>query len=167
VPVVVVMGVTGAGKTTVGRLLARALGVPFLDADDYHSPAAIEKMRAGVPLDDTDRAPWLARLNRTLRAHPDGAVLAASALTTGARAALGAGVPGLRYVLLTGDPAVIGHRIGARRGHFAGPALLPSQLALLEPPADAVVVDVDAPPETVARRALRGLGLTPPASGNA
>ena len=160
------MGVTGSGKTTVGRVLAHALGVPFLDADDFHSAASIEKMHAGVPLDDADRGPWLARLNRELQAHPEGAVLAASALTAAGRERLGAGVPGLRYVLLTGDPDLIGDRLTRRVGHFAGPALLPSQLALLEPPADAVVVDVDAPPATVVERALRGLGVSRPAPGS-
>ena len=155
------MGVTGSGKTTVGRLLADALGMPFLDADDFHDEHAIAKMHAGIPLDDADRAPWLDRLNQALRAHTDGVVLAASALTAASRDRLGRGVDDVRYVLLTGNPSIIAARLAARVGHFAGPALLPSQFDLLQPPADAVVVDVAASSDVVAARALRGLGLSP------
>ncbi len=156
------MGVTGAGKTTVGRLVADALGLPFLDADDFHDARAIAKMRAGIPLDDADRAPWLDRLNRALRAHAGGAVLAASALTGASRRRMTEGVPDVRYVHLRGDPALIADRVTARTDHFAGAALLSSQFELLDPPDDAVVVDIAAPPDVVARRALDALGLSPP-----
>jgi gluconokinase len=159
---VVVMGVTGAGKTTIGRLLADALDLPFLDADDFHDAAAIAKMRAGVPLDDADRAPWLDRLNRALREHPGGAVLAASALTDASRRRLANGVPEVRYVFLRGDATLISERLAARVGHFAGAGLLPSQIELLDPPAEAVVVDVTEAPDVVAARALAALGLSPP-----
>jgi gluconokinase len=162
VTAVVVMGVTGSGKTTVGRLLAAELGLPFLDGDDFHDAQALAKMRRDIPLADTDRAPWLDRLNRALRDHPGGVVLAASALTDAARRRLGRGVADVRYVLLTGDPAIVAARLTTRTDHVAGPALLPSQLALLEPPPDAVVVDVAGTPEAMAADACRGLGLTPP-----
>lgn len=155
---IVVMGVTGAGKTTIGRRLATALGVPFFDADDAHSADAKDKMRAGIPLTESDRVPWLERLNATLREHePTGLVLACSALTADARRRLTDGVPGVRFVFLTGDPALIHGRIAGRSAHFAGPELLPSQLDTLEPPADAVIVDVAAPPDEVTDRALEGL----------
>jgi gluconokinase len=155
------MGVTGAGKTTIGRMLAGALGVAFLDADDYHDATSIAKMRAGTPLSDADRGPWLARLNHALREHRAGAVIAASVLTTASRRALVDGVEGVRYVVLTGDPATIDRRLAERTGHFAGPALLPSQLALFDPPSHAVVVDVGASPAVVAARALAGLRRGP------
>jgi gluconokinase len=154
---VVVMGVTGAGKSTIGRLLAEALHAPFVDADLYHDESSIAKMRDGVPLTDDDRAEWLARLHQVLAAHPGGIVLAASALTRGSREVLGAGLDGIRYVLLRGDPDVIARRLRQRVDHFAGVELLASQLTLLDPPPDATVLDIDAPPATIVARALDAL----------
>jgi len=152
------MRVTGAGKTTIGRRLAAARRLPFLDADDFHSDEAKAKMHAGAPLTETDREPWLQRMNAELRAHEaTGAVLACSALTEHARAVLTTGLRGVRFLLLTGDPEVIRARIAHRHGHFAGTALLPSQLATLEPPAGAVIVDVDGTPDATAARALAAL----------
>jgi gluconokinase len=157
-PIVIVMGVTGVGKTTIGRLVASALDVPFLDADDFHSDAATAQMHEGIPLTDDERAPWLDRLNRALRNHAaTGAVLACSALTDDYRARLTAGLDQVRFLLLTGDPELIRQRVAARLGHFAGPDLLPSQLDTLEKPADAVTVNVDAEPDVVVRRALAAL----------
>ena len=157
-PRVLVMGVTGAGKSTVGRLVADALGVPFLDADDFHDDDAIARMRAGVPLTEEERRPWLERLNRALRDHAgSGFVLACSALTAASRAWLTDGVDGVRYVLLTADPETIEQRVARRSGHFAGPGLVPSQFSTLEPPPGAIVVDVRASPEEVAATALTGL----------
>jgi gluconokinase len=156
-PTVVVMGVTGSGKTSVGRRVAAALEVAFVDADDFHSSAAIAKMRAGVPLDDGDRAPWLAHLNQVLREHHDGVVLAASALTAAMRAQLTNGVVGVRFVALTGDPATIARRLAARVDHFAGAALLPSQLALLDVPPGAVVLDIEDDVEVLVARAVAAL----------
>ena len=154
----VVMGVTGVGKTTVGRLLADALDLPFLDADAFHTEDAKAKMHAGIPLTDTDRAPWLARINQVLREHADtGAVLACSALTDDSRRRLTEGVPDVRFVWLTGDPALLEARIDARQGHFAGSGLLPSQLATLVPPSDAITVDVSETPEAIAVRVLAAL----------
>ena len=153
-PIVVVMGVTGVGKTTVGRLLADALHAPFLDADDYHSDAAKAQMHAGIPLTDAERDPWLDRLNRALHENAaTGAVLACSALTDDYRARLTAGLDQTRFLLLTGDPELIRQRIVAREGHFAGTDLLPSQLDTLEVPADAVTVNVDAEPDVIVQRA--------------
>jgi len=155
---IVVMGVTGVGKSTVGARLARALDVPFVDADDLHDARSIEKMRAGIPLDEADRIPWWERLNGVLRAHADeGVVIAASSLTPAARAAMTAGVDDVRFVLLRADPAIIAARIDDRVGHFAGTSLLPSQLALLDPPADALVLDAQRSPEELVAAALTGL----------
>jgi gluconokinase len=159
-PIIIVMGVTGVGKTTVGRLVADALHVPFLDADEFHSAAAKAQMHEGIPLTDAERAPWLDRLNHALRERTaTGAVLACSALTDDYRARLTAGLEHVRFLLLTGDPELIRQRIAARLGHFAGPDLLPSQLDTLEIPADAVTVNVDAEPQVVTQRALDALHL--------
>ena len=165
-PRIVVMGVTGAGKTTVGRLLARELGVPFLDADDFHSPAAIAFMRAGHPLDDAQRLPWLRRINAALREQPDGVALACSALERSYRDVLREGVDGLTFVFLDVDAVVLADRLRSRTGHFAGADLLPSQLATLELGDDVLPVRVPsaATPEAVASSVLHAVGLTPPST---
>jgi gluconokinase len=158
--IVVVMGVTGAGKTTVGRLLARALGGEFLDADDYHPEANVAKMRAGQALTDDDRRPWLARLNEVLRAYAArgaGVVLACSALKASYRDRLVEGLPGSRLVYLRGTKPLIAARLEARRGHYMNPALLDSQFAALEEPDAAIVADVGAAPEAVAAAILARL----------
>jgi gluconokinase len=159
--IVVVMGVTGAGKTTVGRLLARELGCDFIDADDYHPAANVEKMRAGHALTDEDRRPWLARLNEVLReyaARPAGVVLACSALKQRYRDQLLAALPGSRLVYLRGTKGLIAARLEARPGHFMNPALLDSQFAALEEPIDAIVADVGGPPGAIAAAILAQLG---------
>jgi gluconokinase len=143
------MGVTGAGKTTVGASLARSLGWEFLDADDHHPPANVEKMRAGRPLTDADRWPWLARLNALVRERAkrrESVVLACSALKASYRDALLRGIPGARLVYLRGSEPIIAARLAERRDHYMNPALLASQLATLEEPQDAIVVDVAEPP---------------------
>lgn len=157
--VVVVMGVAGVGKTTVGRLVARSLQVPFLDADDFHDAASIERMRAGEPLRSADRLPWIDRINDALRTDPTGhdVVLACSALTPELRARLVRGLADVVFVVLTGDPALIRTRLAARRDHFAGTDLLASQLATLEVPAGAITVDVAPGPEVVAARIVEAL----------
>ncbi len=157
--VVVVMGVTGVGKTTVGRLVARSLRVPFLDADDFHDAASVERMRAGEPLRTADRLPWIDRINDALRTELAGhdVVLACSALTPELRARLARGLEDVVFVVLTGDPALIRDRLEARRDHFAGTDLLPSQLATLELPAGAITVDVAPGPEAVAARVVDAL----------
>jgi gluconokinase len=141
--IVIVMGVAGAGKTTVGRALAAALGWPFVDADDLHPAANVDRMRRGQPLDDADRAPWLQAVASTIRTMKDG-VVACSALKRAYRDALRVR-DDVRFVYLVVDRAVLERRLAARRGHYMPPSLLPSQLATLEPPDDAIVVDGDAP----------------------
>lgn len=147
VPIVVVCGVAGGGKTTVGRLAAARLGVPFFDADDAHSDDARAAMRAGRPLTDADRAPWLDRLARHLAAwHADGCggVLACSALRRAHRDRLAEAAPGARFVLLTAPPDVLRERLRSRRGHFFPAALLGSQIATLEGSAGLPVLDTHA-----------------------
>ncbi len=134
----------GSGKTTVGRALAGALGWRFYDADDLHSVEAIASMRNGVPLDDRQRQPWLLRVRAVIEdAIHDGAgaVVACSALKAAYRRTLTEGLHGIRVVFLTADPEVLRGRLAERSGHFAGPDLLESQLAALEPPVDALTLD--------------------------
>jgi gluconokinase len=158
--IVVVMGVAGSGKTTVGRLLAAALGAEFIDADDHHPPANVAKMRAGTPLTDADREPWLERLNALLRertARGASVVLACSALKAAYRDALLRELPDARLVYLRGSRELIGARLAARRGHYMNPALLDSQFAALEEPADGIAVDVAGTPEAIAAAVRRRL----------
>lgn len=141
--VIVIMGVSGAGKTTHGRALAAALGWDFADADDHHPAANLAKMRAGTPLDDADRAPWLAALRALIEGHLNAGrplVLACSALKQAYRDGLWADRPRMRLVYLEGTREELAARLAARSGHFMPAALLDSQLADLEPPADAIRV---------------------------
>lgn len=150
--VVVVMGPSGAGKTTVGVALARALGWPFHDGDDLHPPANVAKMRSGHPLDDADRAGWLAALRALiddLGARGQDAVLACSALRASYRDVLARGRDDVRFVYLRVQPEELRRRLEARRGHFMRVGMLPSQLATLEEPADAIVVDGARPPAEI------------------
>ncbi|MGB0102470.1 MAG: gluconokinase [Nocardioides sp.] len=142
----VVMGVSGSGKTTVGSALARRLRVPFVDADDLHPHENVAKMTAGEPLDDEDRFPWLEVVGGWLAAHPGGGVVSCSALKRSYRDQLRGHAPGLRFLQLDGSPEVIARRQAGRVGHFMPVSLLASQLATLEPlqPDEAgAVVDVD------------------------
>jgi gluconokinase len=144
--IVVVMGVSGAGKTTIGRLLAERLGVRYIEGDDYHTDANVAKMASGVPLDDGDRWPWLARLNQVLR-EEESAVLACSALKDAYRERLLKGIPEARIVHLHGDKALIASRLAERRHRYMPASLLDSQLATLEPPPRAIAVDVALAPD--------------------
>ena len=161
--IVVVMGVAGTGKSTVGRAVAQALGARFIEGDAFHPAASRDKMAAGQPLDDADRAPWLDALAAELARHHaagEGAVLACSALRRAYRDRLRAGCPALRLVFLDGAPETIAARLDRRRGHYMPASLLESQLATLERPAadeGAVVVRVEAAPDTVVAGALAGL----------
>jgi len=149
---VVVMGVSGCGKTEVGRRLAQRLGAEFIDADDLHPPANVEKMRQGIPLDDADRAPWLALLNARMRediAAGRPVVLACSALKQRYRESLADRLPGLRFVHLAGSRELIAQRLAARRHHYMPASLLDSQFTALEPPMDAITIDVALPVEAV------------------
>jgi gluconokinase len=164
--IVIVMGVAGAGKTTVGGRLAASLGCEFIDADDYHPPTSVQKMRAGQPLGDDDRWPWLGRLNGLLQERARrgaGAVLACSALKASYREALVRGLADARLVYLRGSKALIAPRLAGRGGHFMSPALLDSQFATLEEPRDAIVVDVDATPEALVGAIRAALAERPPA----
>ena len=146
--VIIVMGVTGSGKTTMGQRLAETLGWQFHDADDFHPPANKTKMHAGIPLTDEDRRPWLAVLHDALArslAEGRGTVLACSALKESYREALSDRLSGVRFVLLDGDRALLRARLADRPGHFMNPALLDSQVETLERPADALVVDIAEP----------------------
>lgn len=136
-PQLVVMGVAGSGKTTVGSAVAERLGVPYADADAFHPPTNVAKMRAGTPLDDGDRAPWLAAVGSWLAEHPAGGVVSCSALRRRYRDQLRSAAPQARFLHLsgaTGDvAAVLAERVAARTDHFMPASLVTSQLELLEP----------------------------------
>lgn len=152
--IVVISGVTGAGKTLIGSALAAELGWRFVDADEFHSPASIERMRTGIPLTDHDRADWLYELNAHLREAQrarENVVLACSALTRSYRANLTEGLSHVRFIQLTAPTSLIRGRLHARKGHFAGPALLDSQIALLEPGSEVAVVQNSASVPQVVR----------------
>lgn len=142
---IVVMGVSGCGKSTVGRALAESLGWPFYDADDFHPPANILKMSSGIPLTDQDRQPWLERLRDLLAAEQRAGrplVLACSALKERYRSVLRSGAPDVRFVYLKGSPQEVAVLLNRRTGHFMKPDLLDSQFAALEEPQDALNVPV-------------------------
>ncbi|URM88942.1 gluconokinase [Streptomyces sp. MRC013] len=157
-PLVVVAGVSGSGKSTVGRALAQRLGVPYGEGDDLHPRGNIEKMRAGVPLDDEDRAPWLDRVAGWLHDRLDsGGVIACSALKRSYRDRLASVAPRVFFVHLHGPAELIAARLTARRGHFMPPGLLRSQYDALEPPAPdehGAVVSVEGTPEETTALAL-------------
>ena len=144
--IVLVMGVAGVGKTTIGEALARALGARFIDADDYHPPENVAKMKAGVSLQDADRWPWLQRLNEILKDEKK-AVLACSALKETYRRHLAEGIADFRIVYLHGSAGLIRERMKVRRHRYMPAALLDSQLATLEAPTHAIAIDVAAPLE--------------------
>ncbi|WGL51532.1 gluconokinase [Nocardioides sp. BP30] len=129
----VVMGVSGSGKSTVGAALAQRLRVPFADADDFHPQANIDKMSAGIPLDDHDRGPWLDAIGEWLAAHPAGGVMSCSALKRSYRDRLRHHARDVAFLHLAGTPEVLARRMAGRPGHFMPPSLLSSQLHTLEP----------------------------------
>lgn len=163
-PLICVMGVSAAGKSTVGIALAAALGVPFEDADPLHSEANRAKMNAGTPLTDEDRWPWLDAVGGRFTAHEsDGLVLACSALRRVYRDRIRAAAPGVQFVHLHGSRELLGSRADARTGHFMPPALLESQLATLEQLESdeaGMVVVVDKTPEEIVREILERLRVT-------
>jgi gluconokinase len=159
---VVIMGVSGSGKSTVGRALAEATGGRFFDGDDFHPAANVEKMRAGTPLDDRDRQGWLERLRDLLAEEstgPQPVFLACSALKKSYRDVLREGNAGLRFVFLHGPEELLRDRMRARKGHYMPPGLLTSQLEALEPPDDAIAVDVSKAGPATIDELLGDLGL--------
>jgi gluconokinase len=159
---IVVMGVAGVGKTSVGQLVARALRLPFHDADDLHPEANRRKMAAGIPLTEEDREPWLQDLARRMTAWEaeGGAVVACSALRKRHRQLLGAAAPGrVQFVFLDAPVELIRARVASRRGHYMPASLLESQLATLEAPGpdEAFRVDASAAPDGTARAILAAL----------
>jgi len=163
---IVIAGVSGSGKSTVGRMLAERLGWAYVEADDHHPPANVAKMRRGEPLDDEDRAPWLASLRAELDRRLDageGVVLSSSALKAAYRRVLTEGRPEVATVVLHGPPRLLADRLNARTGHFFDPKLLETQLRTLELPGPGeapLVVGIEPDPERVADRIVRDLGLS-------
>ncbi|MBT2530108.1 gluconokinase [Streptomyces flavidovirens] len=159
--VVVVMGVAGTGKTTIGPLLAGRLGVPYAEGDDFHPPANIAKMSAGTPLDDADRWPWLDAIGEWAHSRAGlGGVVSSSALKRVYRDRLRAAAPDAVFLHLTGDRELIEERMRERRGHFMPTALLDSQYAALQPLQEdeaGVSVDVSGSPEDITERAVAAL----------
>jgi gluconokinase len=160
--IVIVMGVTGTGKTTIGTLLAKREGWHYAEGDDYHSEANKAKMHAGIPLTDEDRAPWLATLHEVLLGwYRDGesGVLACSALKQSYRDTLETGISSeaYRFVWLKVSREIIAERLSHRAGHYMNPALLDSQFATLEPPSDALVISADGTPDETVDLILKQL----------
>ncbi|MHA6845994.1 gluconokinase [Ralstonia syzygii] len=158
--IVVVMGVSGCGKSTVGRMIAERLGCAFRDGDEFHSEANRAKMHAGIPLNDDDRKPWL----ETIRAYMDettaggrSLVVACSALKQRYRDVLRGPADTVAFVYLKGDFELLQGRLADRKDHFFNPALLRSQFDALEEPADAIVVDIALAPETIVQQAVEQL----------
>jgi gluconokinase len=159
--ILIVMGVEGSGKTTIGRLLAERLGWEFVDGDVFHSAANVEKMKQGIPLDDADRAGWLSAIHHAIeqwKSQEKNVVLACSALKRSYREQIGEG-PVVKFVYLKGSYELIAERLRQRKGHFAGGQLLASQFATLQEPEDAITVDVSRPPEEIVGEIRRQLGF--------
>jgi len=165
--IVILMGVTGTGKTTVGVALAKVTGWPFADADDFHSVANKAKMHAGIPLTDEDRAPWLSSLHAQIvqwaNANID-AILACSALKESYRVEMAQGVSEnlIRWIYLTGPESLIRQRIEARQGHYMPVSLLPSQIAALEAPGNAIEISIGQTMPEMAHAILFALSQTDP-----
>lgn len=161
--VIVLMGVSGSGKTTVGEKLAADLGWAFVEGDDFHPPENVARMKAGTPLTDADRKPWLRALRRRIDAACEAGedvVVSCSALKHEYRDFLEKDDPAcVRYVYLRGSEELIRERLEARKGHFMPPALLHSQFEALEPPAGEVTVDVAPPPDEIAAEIRRQIGV--------
>lgn len=159
--IVIVMGVVGAGKTTIGRLLAEQLGWQFADADDFHPAANVAKMSRGIPLTDADRLPWLEALHNKIGAWlatQQNVVLACSALKQKYRQILSPS-PEVRFVYLKGSAALIAERLHHRHGHFTGESILASQMVDLEEPESAVIVDIRRTPAEIVNDIRKQLAL--------
>jgi gluconokinase len=160
--VLVIMGVSGSGKTTIGKDLAAAVGWPFRDADEFHPPANIAKMSARLPLDDRDRAPWLAAIHAYIEecvTNECSAVVTCSALKKEYRARIVTDPAVVKLVYLAGDFALIQKRMSERPGHFMKPEMLKSQFAALEPPEHALKVDIAQSPDAIVRTIRQAFNL--------
>jgi gluconokinase len=161
----IVMGPSSTGKTTTAELLSRKLQWDFAEGDTFHPPSNIEKMSAGIPLDDTDRQPWLVKIRDWISEHAEAGrnvVITCSALKRSYRDILASAEADVRFIQLVADKTLVAERMAKRKGHFMPPSLLDSQFATLEdlqPDETGVKITVDAPPETVVERALAGLAL--------
>jgi len=153
------MGVAGAGKTTIGELLARKLGWSFYDADDFHPKENIEKINKGIPLTDDDRLPWLGAIRYLIEELNAPAVIACSALKQAYRDMLGEGGSDIRFVYLAGGVELIKDRLRERKGHFAGAQILESQLSALEEPENILTEDISRNPESIVEDIIRKLEL--------
>jgi len=161
--IIYIMGVSGSGKTTIGRLLSHKTGIPFFDGDDFHTSANKEKMKAGIPLTDEDRLGWLQQLHALAEKESasKGAIIACSALKEKYRQLLSANVHKPVWVFLTGSFELIEQRLKNRAGHFMPPALLQSQFDALEIPQDVFTVEVDQEPEAITDKILEFLKKQP------
>jgi gluconokinase len=160
--VIVLMGVAGSGKSSVGEALARRLGWRFHDADDFHSTRNREKMRRGIPLDDNDRRPWLEAIRAAIvqsLAAGENAIYACSALKQAYRRLLAADATEVKFVYLKGSPGLIAERLAHRRRHFFDPALLQTQFDELEEPRGVLEVGISSTPEAIADSIIETLGL--------
>ena len=160
--VIVVMGVSGSGKTTIGEILAERLGWSFFDADNFHSEANKQKMKTGIPLTDEDRMSWLQALQDLIRENDQAGksiVLACSALKARYRQILSEGAADVRFVHLQGEKQLIADRLAQRKGHYMNPGLLDSQFEALEVPQDALNVDISGNPDSIADTVIESLNL--------
>lgn len=155
----IIIGVAGAGKTTIGKLLAQKLGWKFYDADDFHPPKNIRKIKEGIPLTDSDRWPWLASLRELIEKMPGPSVIACSAIKKSYRDYLSEGNKDIEFVFLKGSKGVILHRLADREGHFTGPDILDSQFRDLEEPRDALTEEVTEEPESIVSDIIKMLNL--------
>ncbi len=157
--VIYIMGVSGSGKTTIGKLLSVQTGFPFFDADDFHSASNKEKMKAGIPLDDNDRQQWLQKLNVLAleQSKLKGAIIACSALKKKYRDILATGIPQPTWIFLEGSYELIYERMQKRKDHFMPPALLRSQFEELEIPADAFMINIKNEPAKIVEMIMQNL----------
>ena len=160
--IIYIMGVSGSGKTTIGKKLAAKIGFPFFDGDDFHSPSNKEKMKQNIPLNDEDRKDWLLQMNQTAREHAttDGAIIACSALKEKYRNILSSGINiPIYWVFMNGSFELIKKRMEQRKDHFMPPGLLTSQFDALEVPANSIAVDITKKPDEIVETVISQIGL--------